>query len=77
MRPGCANRCLPWRTPAPTQRVGIAFGRLLQFARVPESAVQHDAGGGSRRMLTHEQELYTVVEPRALLRQIVDYAAPD
>ncbi len=55
-----------------TQRVGLAFERLLQFARVGGDALRTNTGSGdARRMLQHEQELYEIVEGRALLHTIL------
>ncbi len=54
------------------ERVGVAFERLVQFARVPAEnmfeGVRDAAFGCSLR---HEDELYTVVETRELLRRIL------
>ena len=51
------------------QRVGVAFERLVQFARVSAESVFE--GGEFGCSLRHEGELYTVVETRELLRRIL------
>ena len=50
------------------QRVGVAFERLVQFARVAAENVFEGAGTGCS--LRHEDELYAVVEGRELLRRV-------
>ena len=53
------------------QRVGVAFERLLQFARVSAESVLQPAGASTARpTLEHEQELFTILEPEELLSQI-------
>jgi chemotaxis signal transduction protein len=55
----------------PGHRVGVAFERLLQFARVSPEALLRPAHGVARPTLQFEDELYTIVEAEELLRQIL------
>ena len=55
------------------QRVGVAFERLLQFARVPAESILQPAGSSvALPTLEHEQELYTLLEPADLLRAMLN-----
>ena len=57
------------------QRVGVAFERLLLFARVGVDAMLEPASlNAARPMLLHEEELYTMVAAKDLLRAILDPA---
>ena len=52
------------------QRVGVAFERLLQFARVPAAAILQSTQN-TRPTLQFEDELYTIVAAEQLLRHIL------
>ena len=61
------------------QRVGVAFERLLQFARVAAESILRASGSGSgvrsgsaRPTLEHEHELYILLEPEDLLSAMLN-----
>ena len=72
---------------SPGQAVGVAFERLLQFARVAPEAIfapaslasaQAASSFAARPTLHHEDEVYAIVEAEELLREILaDDAARD